>query len=148
MPKSGKTLYLTNAQLMSYNESKLEGAIIIYDEIDRCFQDQIASIQQDIKSKKYFLKFPPMILRKCKSVIGFTGTLSQSTLKQTEACNINEFIQISLRPTVDEPENDINDKKVYKNAAEREKQIIDVTRHHLKEGYSVIIIDDQLKPEK
>jgi len=83
-----------------------------------------------------------MVLRKCKSVIGFTGTLSQSTLKQTEACNINEFIQISLRPTVDEPENDINDKKVYKNAEQREKHILDITRHHLKEGYSVIIIDD------
>jgi hypothetical protein len=71
---------------MSYNESKLEGAIIIYDEIDRCFQDQIASIQQDAKTNKYYLKFPPMILRKCKSVIGFTGTLSKSTLDQTAAC--------------------------------------------------------------
>ena len=81
MPQYGKTLYVTNAQLMTYNEAKLQDAIIIYDEIDRCFQDQIASIQQDAKTEKYFLKFPPMVLRKCKSVIGFTGTLSQSTLK-------------------------------------------------------------------
>jgi hypothetical protein len=39
MPQYGKILYLSNAQLMSYNEAKLQDAIIIYDEIDRCFQD-------------------------------------------------------------------------------------------------------------
>ncbi len=60
---------------MSYSEEKLADSIIIYDEIDRCFQDSIAHVHK-IPNGKYILKYPPMILRKCKAVIGFTGTLS------------------------------------------------------------------------
>ena len=36
-PQSGHILYISNHELMTYNEEKLKDSIIIYDEIDRCF---------------------------------------------------------------------------------------------------------------
>ena len=51
LPTAGFILYLSNAELMTYSEEKLKDAIIIYDEIDRCFQDQICNIQQDLVTK-------------------------------------------------------------------------------------------------
>ena len=73
-------MYMSNSELMSHSEEKLKDCIIIYDEIDQCFLDSIAHISN--VNGKSVLKYPPLILKKCKCVIGFTGTLSDSTVKQ------------------------------------------------------------------
>ncbi len=71
---------IINSELMSHLEVKFKDSIITYDVIDRCFLNSIAHIS-NVNGKSVQM-YPPLILRKCKSVIGFTGTLVDSTVKQ------------------------------------------------------------------
>jgi hypothetical protein len=73
-------MYMSNSELIYYLEEKFIDCVIIYDEIDRWFLDYIAHISN--VNGKSVLKYPPLILKKFKCVICFTGTLSDSTVKQ------------------------------------------------------------------
>jgi hypothetical protein len=77
-------MYLSNSLLISYFEEKVNEFIIIYDEIDCCFHDSIALINK--VNDKNILKNHSLTLKKFKSVIGFTGALSDSTTKHIKAC--------------------------------------------------------------
>jgi hypothetical protein len=42
-PKPNSVTYITCSELMSFSEKKLNEIVVIFDEIDRCYQDQMLS---------------------------------------------------------------------------------------------------------
>ena len=83
--KGNKVIYMSCSELMALPEKKLTEAIVIFDEIDRCYQDQILTFSKTSVPNQFVIKYPPKVLRICKQVIGFTGTLGTSTIKQKDA---------------------------------------------------------------
>ena len=48
-------------------------------------------------------------------MIGFTGTLSDSTIKQIQACQIKKFYQVRIKTLLEKPDNKLVAKKVFKD---------------------------------
>jgi hypothetical protein len=52
---------------MNYPEKRLKDVVIIFDEIDRCYQDHIITLNKhDSHENVYGIKYPPKVLRNCK----------------------------------------------------------------------------------
>ena len=67
-------------------------------------------------------------------MIGFTGTLSDSTIKQIQACQIKKFYQVRIKTLLEKPDNKLVAKKVFKDEdiKEREELIIKIVKTKLK----------------
>ena len=82
---ANKVIYMSCSELMAFPEDNLKDCVVIFDEIDRCYQDQIITFTPTNIENQYLMKYPPKTLGICKQVIGFTGTLGTSTIKQISA---------------------------------------------------------------
>ena len=48
--------------------------------MDKCLQEACLTFHKT-EDEKFIVKYPPMQLKYCSRIIGFTGTLSESTMK-------------------------------------------------------------------
>ena len=79
-------------------------------------------------------------------MIDFTGNISDSTIKQIQACQIKKFYQVKIKTLLEKPENKLVAKKVFKDndLKERERKILKVVKSCSKKNHSCIDIDEYL----